>query len=319
MTTEAAPGRAARIRAVLRRRLPVIALAWAMAGMVLRATLRDHVPLLSAVFYATPLIVAAGLCAVAGGVWLRRRQWRPAVVAAGLAMIGAGWWHLSTYVRRPVEYTTRDGGERVVLWNVGRGRLGWEAILRTLDGFDADLLGLIETGSGPTAEEQFWRERFPGYQVAAPVHEMTLLARGPIEPQGSGDLDGGGRYVHHQVELSGRRLDVLLVDFKSNPLRSRRTPVARLQAMLNELAGRPLIVMGDFNTPIESAHLDVLRERMTYAFEAGGQGYDVTWPVPVPVLALDQVWVSAELRVRSCTLGWSGRSDHRPVSVLLGE
>ncbi|GMU22052.1 MAG: hypothetical protein AMXMBFR13_21400 [Phycisphaerae bacterium] len=317
MGSEAASGRAARAWVVLRRSLPMIVLAWAVAGMVLRATLRDRVPLLSGVFYATPLIVAAGLCAAACGMWLRRRQWRLAGAAGGLAVVAAAWWHLSTYVQRPVDLPAGGDGERVVLWNVGRGRLGWKAILRTLDGFDADLLGLIETGEGPTAEEQFWRERFPGYQVATPVYEMTLLARGPIEPHSSGDLDGGGRYVHHRVELNGRRLEVLLVDFKSNPLRSRRTPVARLLTLLNELAGRPLIVMGDFNTPIESAYLDLLRERMTYAFGAGGQGYDVTWPVPVPVLALDQVWVSAELRVRSCTLGWSGRSDHRPVSVLL--
>jgi len=75
--------------------------------------------------------------------------------------------------------------------------------------------------------------------------------------------------------------------------------------------------MGDFNTPVDSVFVAPLAERLTNAFQARGNGYYVTWPVPLPVLSLDQVWASREVELRDCELGWTWRSDHRPVVVTL--
>lgn len=49
-----------------------------------------------------------------------------------------------------------------------------------------------------------------------------------------------------------------------------------------------------------------------------GNRYDVTWPVPLPVLSLDCVWARPQVRLRSCELRWAWRSDHRAVVVTLG-
>lgn len=146
---------------------------------------------------------------------------------------------------------------------------------------------------------------------------MVLLARGAVIAKAMGDLGRGGKYGHYEVHLAGRTLDVLLVDIASNPFRSRREAMARLVDLIDRLADRPLIVMGDFNTPVDSVFVAPLAERLANAFEACGNGYNVTWPVPIPVLSLDQVWASPQVKLGACELPWTLRSDHRPVVVTL--
>ena len=99
----------------------------------------------------------------------------------------------------------------------------------------------------------------------------------------------------------------------SSPLYQRGGPLAVIAEVAEAAADRPLLVLGDFNTPLDSAHLAPLRRIHENAFESVGAGYRPTWPAPLPLLALDQVWGNERLRFDRCRHGWSTCSDHRPV------
>jgi endonuclease/exonuclease/phosphatase (EEP) superfamily protein YafD len=297
------------------RALPLLLLAWVAAALVLRLTVRDRPPILSVLFYLTPLIVSAALSGVSALIWLGSRSWRLSGVAGSVAATFLVWWHVTTYSHHPP--SPDPAGERIVFWNAARGAGGWSSLMETLQGFQADLIGLVEAGPRRGETEQFWRDRFPAHQVSGPKRGLVLLVRGTILEESAGKLGAGGRYGHYRVSLDGRFFDVLLVDVKSNPLRSRREAFEYLVRLIDDLSGRPLIVMGDFNTPVDSAFVAPLAKRLTNAFQACGNGYNVTWPLPLPVLSLDQVWASPEVKLRDCELRWTWRSDHRPVVVTL--
>ncbi|HSW44811.1 MAG TPA: endonuclease/exonuclease/phosphatase family protein [Phycisphaerae bacterium] len=103
----------------------------------------------------------------------------------------------------------------------------------------------------------------------------------------------------------------------SSPLWSRRERFGELDKLLRTLQNRQVVVMGDFNTPPDSTLFNPMRGRFDNAFEAADRGLHVTWPVPLPVLAIDQIWISRPAPLADCHLGWSARSDHRPVIVDL--
>ena len=94
-------------------------------------------------------------------------------------------------------------------------------------------------------------------------------------------------------------------------------PAARLSPKLTAFAtphfGENFLILGDFNTPRESALLDPLRANLTHAFESAGDGLAETWPAFLPVLSLDQIWSSPGLRAVWCEHGHSLRSEHRAV------
>ena len=75
--------------------------------------------------------------------------------------------------------------------------------------------------------------------------------------------------------------------------------------------------MGDMNTPARSIHLDTLRKTFRNTFEERGNGFYHSWPMPLPVLSLDQVWINKRIYVGSCELQWTLHSDHRPMVCTL--
>lgn len=206
---------------------------------------------------------------------------------------------------------------RVLLWNVGRGLGGWEAIADDIRKHDADLIGLVEAGEKVRNLSAFWREHFPSYDVSDVQSGMVLMARGRIEHHETGLLSRRGRYRHFTVSVSGAEFDVVILDFKANPFFPRRPTFEGLERLLTGLQDRPVVVMGDFNTPPDSVWFQGLRPLLTPAFESAGEGYAPTWPVPLPVLTLDQIWASGNVAVGLAEAGWSWRSDHRPVIAEL--
>ena len=115
------------------------------------------------------------------------------------------------------------------------------------------------------------------------------------------------------AEVRGHLLTILQVDVAPQPFRRRIYAFTELAAIIRPHLGENVLVLGDFNTPRESVSLDPLRAEMTQAFESAGDGLAETWPMPLPVLSLDQIWSGRRLRPVWCEHGYSARSDHRAV------
>ena len=106
---------------------------------------------------------------------------------------------------------------------------------------------------------------------------------------------------------------MLLVDISAQLNQSRRRPLLELAQLAVKLSDRPLIIMGDFNTPDDSILLEPLMAHFRLAMREQGTGFTATWPIPLPVLTLDQIWVNEFVDVWECHNSWSRLSDHRPI------
>lgn len=305
----------ARIRGVLSALIPPGALVVCLLGLAVRLTVRDRVTGgVNTFYYMTPPIVLAALALIAGGWWLWRKRWIAALPALALGIGCLVWSYQTTWFHHPPGDS--DQAARVLAWNVARGMLGWSGVLSEIRQRDADVIGLVEAGRNPDAMRVFWKQHFPEYDVGAFKHGMVLLAKGKITLHRTGHLRYCGWFAHCEVDLGkGDPLHVVLVDFKANPVRTRRYPFDALYKVLTPLVDKPVLLMGDFNTPTDSVFFRPLRRYYSNAFELAGNGYVATWPMPLPVLPLDQAWFSPGILVNRCELGWTWASDHRPLEL----
>ena len=124
-----------------------------------------------------------------------------------------------------------------------------------------------------------------------------------------------GKYREISVNVDGSDFDVILIDISSAPFVFRESTLIAMADVMNKKTGRPTLLMGDFNTPTNSVHFKGLRQKWSNAFEHVGEGYAPTWPVPAPMLVLDQIWYNERIEPTRCELEWSTASDHRPVLV----
>jgi len=287
----------------------VLATGFWLVGTVLWLTVRDRFPVLAPVSYGLPLPVQ-----VAFGFWaivfvqFERRKLRIAWLV--VVLLQTGCWLSSAVVFRAEE--TPQEAATLLFWNVCRGYGDFEKIGAEILALDADVVALVEaTNAGQN--EALWRKACPGYEITRLGSGMVLMLRGERLNWEFGAVPGECRYQILDLKVKGQRVTLIILDVKSDPRFSRKPAFDGLEEVVTRFSDRPLIIAGDFNTPLDSIYVARLRQRMQNAFEARGSGLLDTWPVVLPVLSLDQVWGNDHVRWHRCEHGWSLRSDHRPV------
>lgn len=287
----------------------------AAGGLVLHATVRDRFVGLATWYYATPapVCVLLFLMALLAGIRYRRR-WLALLAGLG-ALAAGGWWVCGRLpaTRAPSMPAADSPQLRVMEWNMAGGAFGLEHVERVIRDSNADLIGLVEARPPGEWMDNWWAVRFPEYEAVATPERLMLLSRLPLQEVREGRFSGMGRFLTAKVAWHGDALTVFVVDIQHYVQRSRGPALSAMRAELVARRGERLIVLGDFNTPPGSVHFDALRSEFWSVTELGRSAALPTWPVPLPVLALDQIWVSREVAVGRVELGWTWWSDHRPV------
>jgi vancomycin resistance protein VanJ len=252
-----------------------------LVSVLVRVTTRDAVPFVATVYYATPPLVGAGLLLPAGTSWLLLGRRTLALLIFLAVLLLVAWQvELSVFRNEPA-----PGQLRVLFWNVKGGARGWHRVARDVAARNADLVLLVEANR--RAERLL-----PEYRWRRPGRTLAIGVRGTIGDSEIVSLGAGGRAAVARVTVRERPLMVVVVDIASNPLQHRREAFARLA-------------------------FDAWRPELRHAFEAAGLGADWTWPMPLPILAIDHVWIGPALVPRAARHDGTPASDHRAVVVEL--
>jgi endonuclease/exonuclease/phosphatase (EEP) superfamily protein YafD len=107
----------------------------------------------------------------------------------------------------------------------------------------------------------------------------------------------------------GQAVQLLVVDLPSE-IHIHRDPLLREINRLIE-QHQPDLVVGDFNAPRRSRALCELPDGYRHAYDTAGTGWGYTWPVPVPMYALDHCLHSSKIIPVRYDLESSISSDHR--------
>ena len=281
-----------------------------LVGSVVRIAIADRWDFVAVLFYALPLPVLVVIGIVAAESLRKLRIRRVPQLLYGLVALQFVCWLPQAIVFRADE--PPRSATRLLFWNVNRGRLGYPAIAADILSFNPDVVCLVESTTAGQKKET-WQPLMPGYEVHRLGMGMMLLLRGELIEQEPGMVIHSCRYHVLKVRIDRRPLVITIVDIASDPLRSRRPAFEKLVQLQSRQPKLPHVLVGDFNTPVDSTLFDRLRLDLTNAFEAKGSGFRETWPVTSPVLCLDQIWGDSRIKWHQCFAGWSVRSDHRPV------
>jgi endonuclease/exonuclease/phosphatase (EEP) superfamily protein YafD len=273
----------------------------------------------------------------------------PLVGTGALALIALGWF--GPYFLPSSQASVRGTPIGVVTFNVWGYNSRLQAVETWLLAQDADTV-LLQEVPPQYADEGIpaLRQRYP-YQVGQPTSERMwgnlFLSQHPIRAVER--LPGPGVPAQHRfvVEIDGRPLAVYNVHI-AMPVGASRLPqltglpfplqiagrydasarTAEIERLLERLEREPypFVVAGDFNMSEQSATYTRLAARMGDAFRSAGVGWGGSWPVPIvdelprwvpPLLRVDYVWHSAELRPVEARRGPVLGSDHRPFYAIL--
>lgn len=219
---------------------------------------------------------------------------------------------------------------RIASYNV-RGCVGADRrrrpdrIARVLEEIDADIIGLQEVTASQRRPREPWKElaELTGYEaIAGPVRWSrgaafgnAVLSRLPLERYELIDLSVPGREprgaIDAELGVGGQRVRIVVTHFGLSR-RERRIQAARIVERLAPCDADVSVLLGDFNEWLERS--EMLRDvRSSLGIELAAP----TFPAPLPLLALDRIWVRpgraiASVRVHRSRLARFA-SDHLPV------
>lgn len=309
-------GNTAAARQSRRRRVVCVGLAclfW--VGLLVRLTIADRILGASTLFYAMPWSVLAVMAAILWRMERKRGHIRASSrwLAAGL-LCGLIWaWR--TWYARGDNFIGRTA--RVVVWNVAHGKHGFVQTIEALAEMNPDVAIVVEGDPRDEDIRGTFQKAFPDHQVSILGGGLVLVSRWPSgtsSPYQIGEDENECRVREIDVDTPYGKWTIFGIDLGSSPFYDRGMAFRELAKLIERRNDHAVIVAGDFNTPLDSVHYQHFRDLgLREAFQTAGSGYLPTWPLPVPVLSLDQLWMNEHLTPVRCVREWSIRSDHAAV------
>jgi endonuclease/exonuclease/phosphatase (EEP) superfamily protein YafD len=285
--------------------------------------------------FLLPLLVLIPVVA-----WLRARLLLP--VAAGALLVLGPIMGFRTGWRRLLPAPS-GADVRVVSFNADGGRLAAQILPSMLDRWGAQIVAFQECGE----ELATAARRMPGWHVHTsrdlcflsrfPIRDSAVMDRSALDriKQSEPDAPGGAGYVvrfvldgpQGPIRAANLHLETPRKGFEglmsgdwrrmqnNTELRAIESKLAR--NWVTEGAG-PLVVLGDFNTPVESAIFREEWSNLADAFTVAGTGLGVTKHNGWIGARIDHVLTSDEWHVNRATVDTEQRlSDHSALIVDL--
>ena len=288
-------------------------------GLILQLWLKDHDMRWALAFYGLPkpCLIALSLVLAA---WPRTTRRLRGLAAVSTLMITL-WWVSSSWCTPQPKVAGKVTGPTnspvtFLFWNLGRPSGLDQEMVDLMRELKPQLAAFVEPGSTAGTLIERYRSALPGYEVAWMPRGILWFSQMPSRYRERGKLESIGAFARFEVQAHGSAFPVVVADVYPHLFHSRRE---QLQEALNHTQGRrDAILVGDFNTPLESVHLAGIRRDFVESFEVAGSGFKETWPCGLPLLSLDQLWVGADWEVLEARKIWRlTGSDHAALFVTL--
>ncbi len=278
-----------------------------LAGLlVIHFITKDRLRITSTVFYATPLPVIIGLSCVCLYIDRQNKKLLFGLGIVTLALIA--YWPAVSYKTQGVQNTPQKP-LKVMLWNIGYPKDHPNSkLIRYIDQISADIVGIIELGDITNQAMEEYRSALQNYSIHNFGHEMLILTKGKIRSFRYQKISFQNKYDDIEIELNEKIYHVILSDIISNPFASREKPIQTILGVPQ--SNERLIIMGDFNTPYDSVFFDGYKHKLHNAFRSAGSGFSETWPYGIPLLQLDHIWTSPDLKPLRVTKRYDFMTDH---------
>jgi endonuclease/exonuclease/phosphatase family metal-dependent hydrolase len=219
---------------------------------------------------------------------------------------------------------------RILTFNIGNDRAEPSTLLALLRSGDWDVVALQEVSESQGRALGELADSYPHRVIhAGGVPGKAVLSRHPIASHEKMHLPCVRPHLVAEVEVTGRRLRII-----SAHLPLEHAAFSLVSPALSEIdilakrtmEAQPALLVGDFNkTPFSLLYRRLRRHGLRDAFRESGGGWGFTFPIPgrflkiplPPLVRIDYIWHTPDMRAVSSRTGPDGGSDHLPLQAEL--
>jgi endonuclease/exonuclease/phosphatase (EEP) superfamily protein YafD len=269
--------------------------------LTIHFVIKEHNFWSSVYFYAFPLPVIIVVVLFLSVILTKKGRRYNLVIASILLVV----WLIGSF-KVHIPDTINKSDLEVVFWNVARDNTFETAIKESGD--VPDIMVLVELENNNIEEFQ---EKYPNYYFYKSEKQIFIFSKSPIVIESETTSKHGTSVINFKT----KGINFYVVDAQG----SLEVPRAWGLKFINEQIKKTenTIILGDFNTPFESVFLKQIKRNFNHAFSKKGNGFKETWFYNLPLLSLDYIWVSKDLKILKTQKLFTTESDHSMLKTYI--
>lgn len=203
--------------------------------------------------------------------------------------------------------TIKESDVEVVFWNATHKR-EFKHVFDKVDNLP-DVVVLVEYHAVELAKLKL---KFPNcFYYWHDDSEIGIFSRKPINIE----QVFIGKDETTVISFTSHGLNFYAIDVASNVDVFRKNQIAFVQECIE--SDKKTILLGDFNTPLESKFLKDIKNNFNHVLTEKGNGFRETWFWNIPLLSLDHIWVSKDLDILNAEKIGTFKSDHSMIKAVI--
>lgn len=268
--------------------------------------IKDRIYPISVLYYATPLHLLIIFGLVLALLFYKQKR----VLIGLLLLTGTMSFYFSKhYFGTPIKIDSTATTTKILLWNVAKNKpLPTDVLIRHIRESGAKIVALVEAEHVSKQDKQNLEAALPNFQFKTLYGKMLVAVKGTIEKVTFEDeaLVYKFNYIHATIDQ--QPISIMIVDVYAGPMLNKQIPLGIILDFTRKNTVN--ILLGDFNTPLESIYFDDFRTKFK-SFHHYSNGLTSTWPLPIPMIEIDQIWLDRELQPLELQKYCYGVSDHK--------
>jgi endonuclease/exonuclease/phosphatase (EEP) superfamily protein YafD len=258
---------------------------------------RSYIDALRFYMFPLPVIIGIILCL---SIFLSKRRYN--LILAGILLLV--WLGRSYKINIPETINKPD--LEVVFWNASRDN-GFEEAFN-LNKSIPDVMVLVE--SKPNIIKEF-QSKYPEYYFYKSNLGIYIFSKRPVQIEN----EVTSKYNSTVINFKSYGINFYAVDVTGSTDVPRNWELNFVNELIIE--NKNTIVLGDFNVPFESKNLNKIKSTFNHAFNEKGNGFRETWFWNLPLLSLDHIWVSKDLKILKTEKINTFKSDHSMIKTII--
>ncbi|WNH08775.1 endonuclease/exonuclease/phosphatase family protein [Thalassobellus suaedae] len=263
--------------------------------------IKERTFLSSLIFYALPLPIIIVVVLFISIVLTKKWRRFNLILASILLLV---WLSKSFKLHIPDDINKSD--LEIVFWNASRAN-DFQMAFNKNEGVP-DVMVLVESKKNDIEE---FKRKYPNYCFYKSDRELFVFSKAPLIIES----ENKSKFSTTVINFKTFGINFYAVDVTGSFDVPREWGLNYVNKQINRKDNT--IVLGDFNVPYESIYLKQFKKGFNHAFNEKGNGFRETWYNNIPLLSLDHIWVSKDLKVLKTEKFYTKESDHSMLKTYI--
>lgn len=268
--------------------------------------IKDRFHGLSTLFYALPLPIIWSFGLI---ITFAFKNYKTIFYGLFFILIGMAIYFFTHYFGTAQKESSSGNNHHLLFWNVAQSQpLPTDIIIRNIKDYDPEIIALGEAFKVSRRDMEIFKTACPEYEFKSLYGTMLIAVKGSIDDVVYEDDAEVYRLNYIKATINQMSVYIMVVDIFADPLLNKEIPLG----IIHEFSKKnPVdVLIGDFNTPYESVFFKPFKTNFN-SFHPYSVGMTYTWPLPVPLIEIDQIWLAKSYQPLKLQKFCYKNSDHK--------